>query len=139
MYQKWNGYQMNIHHHVKANLILSLNICLILASHNFSPFMYCNSNVKKHVVYFLLGPMYMMTPKTSLRLLDLLNTTLKQDYIWIENIYLTGILRQKLNFSLVDIGKQFIKNYETNTSFMAAHLDYLNPKERIQFWKDNVQ
>ena len=81
----------------------------------------------------------MMTPKTSLILLDLLNTTLKQDYIWIENIYLTGILRQKLNFSLVDVGEQFIKNYETNTSFMAAHLDYLNPKERMQFWKDNVQ
>ena len=81
----------------------------------------------------------MMTPKTSLRLLDLFNTTLKQDYIWIENIYLTGILRQKLNFSLVDVGEQFIKNYETNTSFMAAHLDYLNPKERMQVWKDNVQ
>ena len=81
----------------------------------------------------------MMTPKTSLRLLDLLNTTLKQDYLWIENIYLTGILRQKLNFSLVDIGEQFIKNYETNTSFMAAHLDYLNPKEHMQVWKDNVQ
>jgi hypothetical protein len=39
----------------------------------------------------------------------------------------------------VDVGEQFIKNYETNTSFMAAHLDYLNPKKRMQFWKDNVQ
>ena len=89
--------------------------------------------------FYLLGPMYIMTPKTSLRILGMFNTTMKQDYIWIENIYLTGILRQKLNISLVDMDELFIEKHETNTSFMAAHLDYLNPKQRLQFWKDNVQ
>merc|ERR1711935_991193 len=69
------------------------------------------------------GPMYMMSPKITMRIFDLFSSTLKEDYIWIEDIYLTGILRQKENVSLVDLGEQFITKHESDSSFIAAHLD----------------
>ena len=75
----------------------------------------------------------------TMRILDSFSSTLKEDYIWIEDIFLTGILRQKKNVSLVDLEEQFITKYETGSSFIAAHLHYLNPNQRLEFWKTNVE
>ena len=75
----------------------------------------------------------------TMRILDSFSSTLKEDYIWIEDIFLTGILRQKENVSLVDLEELFITKYEAGTSFIAAHLDYLNPNQRLEFWKTNVE
>ena len=39
---------------------------------------------------FCYGPIYIMTPQTAYQLFQLFKQTLKQYYIWIEDVYLTG-------------------------------------------------
>ena len=80
----------------------------------------------------------MMSPKTLLAILGLFNSTIKEHYIWIEDVYITGILREELNVSLVNIQAKFTVKYEGNATFIAAHLDYLNPRQRLKFWIENV-
>ena len=80
-----------------------------------------------------------MSPNMTMRILDSFTSTLKDDYIWIEDIFLTGILRQKENVSLIDVEDLFITKYEAGSSFIAAHLDYLNPNQRLEFWKTNIK
>ena len=39
---------------------------------------------------FCYGPIYIMTPQIAYQLFQLFKQTLKQYYIWIEDVYLTG-------------------------------------------------
>ena len=80
----------------------------------------------------------MMTKNVTMKMLDLFNSTLKQNYIWIEDIYITGILRQLNNVSLVDLHGQFATKHGSNISFIAAHFDPLDPKQRMIFWEKYV-
>ena len=39
---------------------------------------------------FCYGPIYIMTPEIANNLFNLFKQTLKKNYIWIEDVYLTG-------------------------------------------------
>ena len=56
---------------------------------------------------FCYGPIYIMTPQIAYQLFQLFKQTLKQYYIWIEDVYLTGteyipFLFSKLSISDID-------------------------------------
>lgn len=58
---------------------------------------------------FVSGWMYIMQPKVASRLINYAESSNK--YFWIDDVFVTGILRQALNIKILDIGKFYTTDH----------------------------
>ena len=88
---------------------------------------------------YCLGVTYMMSPKVMEKLLSSFKKTMKENYIWMEDIYITGILPKLSNIQLLTIRPLVYKKLEKSTKnpkFMLAHCENLTPVELVSIYQD---
>ena len=72
------------------------------------------------------------------KLLYLFENTLKENYIWIEDVYLTGILAEILDIDMVDLQDliQFTEPTNEINGIMVANVNMLDVDSRIKRWHE---
>ena len=92
---------------------------------------------------FCKGMIYIMSLQNTLKMLKSFEATMTEFYIWMEDVYITGILPSRNNIEHEDLNKQVIldgyqlkvsKDPNIATQFIAAHVNFLEPKDWIETW-----
>ena len=86
---------------------------------------------------FCTGMTYIMSPENTQKILASFEATMRESYIWMEDVYITGILAGMNNIKYSNIKK--LTHYSVpnnNTNFMTAHVKGLKPQEWIQIWHE---
>ena len=85
---------------------------------------------------FCVGTTYIMSLTVATYLVDLFKASFKENYLWIEDVYITGILRQLGGMSYVDMFPLIIGGDPGNElNFISAHLNSMTPRERRNKWR----
>ena len=67
------------------------------------------------------GELYIMKPNTAYKIFEAFLKYRNQTYVWIEDVYFTGILLQKTELQLEDLGSMMIeKENVKGQNFLAA-------------------
>ena len=77
-----------------------------------------------------------MSPENCAKLFDSFEKTVKKYYIWIEDVYITGILAAMNNLKYVNTYSITHFGKPENNQFMTNHLSGPKPKEWIKVWHD---
>ena len=81
----------------------------------------------------------MMSPIIMKKLFETFKRTMKSTYIWIEDIYITGILSKLNNIGFVNLRHLIHSNNiapNNTTLFMIAQTENLEPKEITSLWQN---
>ena len=77
-----------------------------------------------------------MTPETMEKLFDTFLSTLKNCYIWIEDVYITGVLAEIADISIASLNKWVHLSVPNKTkSYISAHANDFSPQERLALWQ----
>ena len=89
-----------------------------------------------------MGWTYTMSPKNIRKIFKTFESTLLKHYLWIEDVYLTGVLASMNNLEYGNSGDILCKNTYPTTyigknseedSFMTCHVRLL-PDDWLQYW-----
>ena len=76
-----------------------------------------------------------MSPETAKKLFVSFEATMKKYYVWIEDVYITGILAGLNNIEYENTYKwTHFGKPDNTTKFMTAHVSGPEPKEWIKIW-----
>ena len=86
------------------------------------------------------GSAYILTPQIGSKLFQTFLRTFKENYVWIEDVYLTGILADLANIGRIHVENLVYFEIPNSTSdFFTAHpyLEWnLSPQERLKVWHE---
>ena len=79
-----------------------------------------------------------MSPETAKKLFVSFEATMKKYYVWIEDVYITGILAGLNNIEYENTYKwTHFGKPDNTTNFMTCHFSGPEPKEWIKIWHDS--
>ena len=81
------------------------------------------------------GIVYFLSPETANILFDAFEKTLKSCYVWIEDVYITGVLAEISDVKISSLNRWVHMTPPNKSSdFIVAHSSQYSPLERKNLW-----
>ena len=92
-----------------------------------------------HFPDYCVGLTYLVSPENIKKLFNTFKSSMDQSYIWMEDVYITGILAKLSDISLLSIQHLIHLKKEAptkNSQFMLAHNEGSTPMGRFLLWQE---
>ena len=84
------------------------------------------------------GMIYIMSPQNIFNILRMFEKNLRNHYVWMEDVYFTGILASKLGIQHSNIRSiaYWEREVDNSSDFLISHLSSLDHDQRFTLWKN---
>ena len=86
--------------------------------------------------YFCVGPSYILSVSTAKRLYKTFVEVFEDQILCIEDVYITGILRDLSGIKIEEDGLEILTHSPDSANFTLAQANELNAEEKLAKWKE---